>query len=94
MDDKRLNDLAALFKIFSNSTRIKILACLIDGQKAVNEIASQSHMSISAVSHQLKILQENDLVKSQRYGKNIYYSLSDNHVQTILEMGSKHIEEQ
>ena len=92
IDENELYDLAEIFKVFGDSTRI-ILFALFDEEKSVNEIAKQLNMTDSAVSHQLKILKQNKLVKAKRSGKQIYYSLADQHVKTIIAMGREHIEE-
>lgn len=91
--EEELLDLADLFKMFSDSTRIKILYDLFDGEKNVSEICEDIEMNQSAVSHQLKALRNAKLVKSRRDGKAIYYSLDDEHVKTIIAMGKEHIEE-
>ena len=86
-------ELAELFKMFADSTRIKILYDLFDGEKNVSEICEDIEMNQSAVSHQLKALKTGKLIKSRREGKAIYYSLDDDHVKTIIEMGKEHIGE-
>ena len=91
--EEELLDLADLLKMFSDSTRIKILYDLFDGEKNVSEICEDIEMNQSAVSHQLKALRNAKLVKSRRDGKAIYYSLDDEHVKTIIAMGKEHIEE-
>lgn len=91
--EEELLDLADLFKMFSDSTRIKILYDLFDGEKNISEICEDIEMNQSAVSHQLKALRNAKLVKSRRDGKAIYYSLDDEHVKTIIAMGKEHIEE-
>ena len=93
MSEKELLELAELFKMFADSTRIKILYDLFDGEKNVSEICEDIDMNQSAVSHQLKALKTGKLVKSRREGKAIYYALDDDHVKTIIEMGKEHIEE-
>lgn len=93
MDENELIDIAELFKTFGDSTRIKILFSLFDQEKNVNDIADTLSMTVSAVSHQLKILKSSKLVKARRAGKQIYYSLADDHVVTIIAMGKEHIEE-
>ncbi len=91
--EENLYDAAELFKVFGDSTRIRILYLLLDGEKSVNEIADALQMTLSAISHQLRILKQNDLVGSRRDGKNIYYALSDDHVYNILYQGIEHVEE-
>jgi len=92
-DEDTLDDLEDLFKIFGDSTRIKILYVLHGGEMCVCDIASLLQMTQSAVSHQLRVLRQNRLVKSRREGKNIYYLLADEHVHTIISMGIEHISE-
>lgn len=87
------NALAELFKIFGDSTRIRILCAMLDAERCVNDIAGLLQMSQSSVSHQLRILKTSKLVKSRREGKSIYYSLDDEHVRSILSMGMEHITE-
>ena len=93
MNEEELLELADLFKMFADSTRIKILYDLFDGEKNVTEICDDIEMNQSAVSHQLKALKTAKLIKSRRAGKAIYYSLDDDHVKTIIAMGKEHIEE-
>lgn len=89
-----LYELAELFKVFGDSTRIRILYELFDGESSVNTLVNNLGMTQSAVSHQLRILKNSKLVKARRDGKQIMYSLADDHVHTILEMGREHIEEE
>lgn len=91
--EKLIVDLAELFKIFGDSTRIKILYAMLDVELCVNDIAGRLQMSQSSVSHQLRILKTSKLVKSRREGKSIFYSLDDEHVRSILSMGMEHIME-
>ena len=93
MSEEELLQLADLFKTFADSTRIKILYDLFDGEKNVTEICEDIEMNQSAVSHHLKALKTAKLVKSRRDGKAVYYSLDDDHVKTIIAMGKDHIEE-
>ena len=88
-----LYDLAELFKIFGDSTRIRILFVLFEAEVCVCDIAEALNMTQSAVSHQLSILKRNKLVKSRREGKSIFYSLADDHVRTIIGLGMEHISE-
>lgn len=88
-----LYDLAELFKVFGDSTRIRILSALFDEELCVCDIAEALQMNQSAISHQLKILKNAKLIKNRRDGKQMYYSLADDHVRTILAMGLEHIEE-
>ena len=92
-DEDMLFDLAELFKIFGDSTRIKILFALLESDMSVNDIASELQMTQSAISHQLRILKTNGLVKYTRDGKSLIYSLADSHVTTILSQGIEHIGE-
>lgn len=91
--DEYLYDLAELFKIFGDSTRIKILYALIESELCVGDIAQLLNLSQSAVSHQLRILKDAKLVKFRREGKVIFYALDDDHVRNILNMGMEHVEE-
>ncbi len=93
VSEDELSDLAELFKIFGDSTRIKILYELFQGEKNVTEICDDLEMNQSAISHQLKILKTSKLIKSRRDGKAMYYSLADDHVKMIIAMGKEHIEE-
>lgn len=89
-----LYDLAELFKIFGDSTRIKILYVLFERELCVCDIAQLLGMTQSAVSHQLRILKANSLVKFRRQGKTVFYSLDDDHVRSILALGMEHIQEE
>ena len=88
-----LLDLAELFKVFGDSTRIRILFVLFEAEVCVCDLAKALNMTQSAISHQLRILKQNKLVKSRRDGKSIFYSLADEHVRTIIDQGREHIEE-
>jgi ArsR family transcriptional regulator, lead/cadmium/zinc/bismuth-responsive transcriptional repressor len=90
-EEDALFDLAELFKIFGDSTRIKILFALLESELSVNDISNVLHMTQSAISHQLRILKTNRLVKYRREGKSVIYSLSDAHVNTILSQGLDHL---
>ena len=90
-DEELLYELADLFKVFSDTTRIKILYSLMDREMCVADLAEIVGASQSAVSHQLRTLKQARLVKFQRDGKNVIYSLSDDHVYTMLEQGMTHI---
>lgn len=92
--ESKLYDLAELFKVFGDSTRIRILFALFENEVCVCDIAATLDMTQSAISHQLRILKQSKLVKSRREGKSIYYSLADNHVKTIIAQGMEHIEEE
>ena len=92
-EETELYDLAELFKVFGDSTRIRILFVLFEAEVCVCDLAQALQMTQSAISHQLKILKQNKLVKSRREGKSIFYSLADDHVRTIMDQGREHIEE-
>lgn len=92
-DETELYDLAELFKVFGDSTRIRILYVLSCAEVCVCDIARVLNMTQSAISHQLRILKQNKLVKSRREGKSVFYSLADSHVSTIIAQGREHIEE-
>ena len=89
-----LYDLAELFKVFGDSTRIKILFALYESEMCVCDIAALLNMTQSAISHQLRVLKQMKLVKNRRDGKTIFYSLADDHITTILSQGIEHIEEE
>ncbi|MBR5755033.1 MAG: winged helix-turn-helix transcriptional regulator [Erysipelotrichaceae bacterium] len=91
--ENTLYDVAELFKNFADSTRIRILHCLFEHERSVNEIADLLNMNQSAISHQLRILKNSKLVKNRREGKTIYYSLDDDHVYNIICQGIEHVEE-
>ena len=90
-DEGLLIELAELYKVFGDSTRIKILYALFEEEKVVGEIANQLGMTMSAISHQLRILKQARLVKFRREGKMVYYALADDHVRTIFAQGLDHI---
>ena len=92
-EETELYDLAELFKVFGDSTRIRILFVLFEAEVCVCDLAQALNMTQSAISHQLRILNQNKLVKSRREGKSIFYSLADGHVRTIIAQGREHIEE-
>jgi ArsR family transcriptional regulator len=91
--EEELYDLAELFKVFGDSTRIRILFVLFEAEVCVCDLAEALHMTQSAISHQLKILKQSRLVKSRREGKSVFYSLADDHVRSIIDQGREHIEE-
>ncbi len=91
--EDELSDLAELFKVFGDSTRIKILYALTGGEMNVTEICAALEMNQSAISHQLKLLKNAKLVQSRRKGKQMIYALADDHVRTVIDMGKDHIEE-
>lgn len=88
-----LEQIAELFKAFGDPTRVHILSLLLGGERCVGDIAQGVALSQSAISHQLRLLKQMHLIKYRRDGKNILYSLADNHVRTILEMGLEHVME-
>lgn len=92
-DEEELYDLAELFKVFADSTRIRILYVLFESEMCVCDIAQILNMTQSAISHQLRVLKQNRLVKYRREGKMVLYSLADDHVRTIVNQGLEHIEE-
>ena len=92
-DEDQLYDLAEVFKVFGDSTRIKILYVLFEAELCVCDIAQLLNMTQSAISHQLRILKQNRLVKNRRDGKSVFYSLADSHVKTIISQGMEHIQE-
>ena len=91
--DELLFDLADFYKIFGDTTRVKLLYALDKSELCVNDLSELLGMSVSAVSHQLKTLRDSNLVKTKREGKVIYYSLADDHVKSILDCGIEHISE-
>ncbi len=91
--DETLYDLAELFKVFGDSTRIKILYALFEAELCVCDIAQLLNVSQTAVSHQLRVLKNNKLVKFRKEGKNVFYSLADDHVRRIINQGIEHVEE-
>ena len=91
--EEDLMDLAELFKIFGDTTRIRILFVLFEAEVCVCDLAEALHMTQSAISHQLAILKRDKLVKSRREGKSVFYSLADDHVRTIISQGMEHINE-
>lgn len=92
--ETELYDLAELFKVFGDSTRIRILFVLFEAEVCVCDLAEALHMTQSAISHQLKILKQSKLVKARREGKSVFYSLADDHVRSIIDQGREHIEEE
>jgi DNA-binding transcriptional ArsR family regulator len=92
-DEEILYDLADLFKIFGDSTRIKILYVLFESEMCVCDIAQLLQMTQSAISHQLRALKQSKLVKYRREGKTVFYSLADGHVRTIINQGMEHVAE-
>lgn len=91
LDQEQFNDLSTLFKMFGDPTRLKILSVLFQEELCVCDIACLLQMTHSAVSHQLSVLRQNRLIKYRRSGKNVYYSLDDEHIQKIYDAGLAHI---
>lgn len=91
--ESELYELADLFKVFGDSTRIKILYALYENEMCVYDIANLLNMTQSAISHQLRVLKQNRLVKYRKEGKTVLYTLADEHVFTILSQGIEHVEE-
>lgn len=91
--EETLYDLAEFFKIFGDSTRIRILYALLENEMCVGDLAKLLNLSQTACSHQLRALKNNKLVRFRRDGKIVYYSLSDDHVSSIIEKGMEHVEE-
>jgi len=92
-EEELIYDLAELFKLFGDSTRMRILFVLFESEVCVCDLAEALNMTVSAISHQLKILKTGKLVKSRREGKSVFYSLADEHVRTIVSQGMEHITE-
>lgn len=92
-DEETLYDLAELFKVFGDTTRVRIMCALFDEELSVSDIAELLGMAPSAISHQLRLLRAARLVRSRRDGKNAYYALDDDHVRQIFDKGLSHIEE-
>ncbi|MBQ6889121.1 MAG: helix-turn-helix transcriptional regulator [Lachnospiraceae bacterium] len=92
-EEEKLFDLAEFFKIFGDTTRIRILYVLMCSEMCVCDLAQILGMTQSAISHQLRVLKQMELVRNRREGKSIFYSLADGHIKTILSQGLEHIEE-
>lgn len=92
-DEELLYDLAELYKVFGDSTRIKILYALFESELCVQDISNLLGMTQSAISHQLRVLKNSKLIKYKRDGRTVIYSLADSHVRSILDQGLEHIEE-
>ncbi len=91
--DDLLFEIAENFKVFGDSTRMKIIAALLEGELNVSEIAAITNSTPSAISHQLRVLKQAKLVKGRKDGKAVYYSLDDDHVREIYQIGKQHIQE-
>lgn len=92
-DDELIADLSDMFKIFGDQTRVKILMALESGELCVCDIAAVMDMSQSAISHQLRVLKQSNIVKTRRQGKVMYYSISDDHVKEIFDIAIVHVQE-
>ena len=86
-----IQELAEFLKSFGDATRIRILQTLLEGERNVGDLADVLEMSQSAVSHQLRVLRQNDLVKYRKEGKTVFYSLDDEHIRMVLEQGMTHL---
>ena len=91
LEEEALFEMAELFKVFGDSTRIRILYALFQKELSVTDICENLGMSISAVSHQLRLLKQAKLVRCRREGRQAYYALADDHVKTIIGMAKEHI---
>ena len=91
--DEIIFDMAEFFKVFGDSTRMKIISSLLVSELCVGEIAEIVNTTQSAISHQLRVLKQSKLVKYRKEGKTVYYSLDDEHIKTIYQIGKEHIEE-
>ncbi|MBQ5754683.1 MAG: helix-turn-helix transcriptional regulator [Oscillospiraceae bacterium] len=91
--EEALYDLAELFKVFGDSTRIKLLYALLESEMCVCDLAQLLGLTQSAVSHQLRVLKTSKLVRNRREGKTVFYALDDDHVRRMLEMGMEHLSE-
>lgn len=92
-DDELIADMSDMFKIFGDQTRVKILMALESGELCVCDIAAVMNMSQSAISHQLRVLKQSNIVKTRRQGKVVYYSISDDHVKEIFDIAMVHVQE-
>ncbi len=92
-DDEHFFDLAEFFSAIGDSTRLKILYLLFEGEMCVCDISEKLSMTMSAISHQLRVLKNSRIVKFRKVGKSVLYSLDDDHIKTILNMGEEHINE-
>lgn len=91
--DDLLFDIAEVFKVFGDTTRMKIISALLEAELCVGDIAEITNSTQSAISHQLRVLKQAKLVKFRKEGKIVYYSLDDEHITTLYEIAKKHIEE-
>jgi len=92
--DDLLFDIAEVFKVFGDTTRMKIISALLEAELCVGDIAEITNSTQSAISHQLRVLKQAKLVKFRKEGKIVYYSLDDEHISTLYEIAKKHIEEE
>ena len=92
-EEEVLYDMAEFFKVFGDSTRIKIISALFESEMCVCDLSAALNMTQSAISHQLRVLKQANLVKFRREGKVVYYTLSDDHVKDIFNQGLVHIQE-
>jgi len=92
-DKEQVDSLAALFRLFSDDNRLRIMLALRNGERCGNDISAEVGMSMTAISHQLRSLRDARLVKPRRDGKMVYYSLSDEHVESIIDLGREHLSE-
>ena len=91
--DEIIFDVAELFKVFGDTTRMRIICALKENELCVGDIAEITNTTISAISHQLRILKQAKLVKYRKEGKTVYYSLDDDHVRSMIALGMEHVEE-
>ncbi len=92
-NEEMIRDLATLFRVFGDATRLQIMMELLEGERNVSDLTEALSMQQSAVSHQLTVLRNMKLVKARRDGKNVFYAPADNHVESILEIGLEHVNE-
>lgn len=92
-DEKPINNMSIFFKYLSDPTRMKILLCIGDDELCVNDIAAKINMTKSAVSHQLALLRQGRLIKNRKEGKEVYYSLDDEHVKILIDSAWEHVNE-
>ena len=90
-EENKMQDLAELFKVFGDTTRIRILFVLFESEMCVCDMAETLNMTQSAISHQLRLLKSSGLIRARRQGKSVFYSLADDHVSTIMKQGWEHI---
>ncbi len=93
LDEDIIFNVSNLYKVFSDETRLKILTVLLDNELCVYDIAELLNMTHSSISHQLKVLRDMKLVKAHKHGKNVYYTLIDDHIERIIKIGVEHVNE-